>query len=163
MSQGIRLAQSTAKLKQLADQQRWVRKQADELEEAITSQQAKLASLHSALATLEKDYAEMAAACAPAAAKRGANVTESAPQESIQVLEGLSKVLDDGAYLNAAYTSYLAQCDANQAQPEPAALWISKAASAELAKTKGILLNSQVGEALPKKRHVARSGSDTQH
>ena len=86
------------------------------------------ASLHSALATLEKDYAETAAACTPAAAKRGVDVAETAPQESIQVLEGLSKILDDGAYLNAAYTSYLAQCDANQAQPEPAALWISKAA-----------------------------------
>ena len=104
----------------------------------------------------------MAAACAPAAAKRGFNVTESAPQESIQVLEGLSKILDDGAYLNAAYTSYLAQCDANQAQPEPAALWISKAASAEITKAKGILVNSQVGEAASKKRHVAGSGPDTQ-
>ena len=52
MSQGDRLAQSTAKLKQLADQQRKVKHQADELEEAIKSQQAILANLHSALATL---------------------------------------------------------------------------------------------------------------
>ena len=104
----------------------------------------------------------MAAACTPAAAKRGVDAAETAPQESIQVLEGLSKILDDGAYLNAAYTSYLAQCDANQAQPEPAALWISKAASAEITKAKGILVNSQVGEAASKKRHVAGSGSDSQ-
>ena len=122
MSQGDRLAQSTARLKQLADQQRKVRKQTDELEEVIKSQQAELASLHSALATLEKDYADTAAACTLAGAKRGVDETETAPQESIQVLEGLSKILDDGAYLNAAYTSYLAPCDANQAQPEPAAL-----------------------------------------
>ena len=101
----------------------------------------------------------MAAACTPAAAKRGVDAAETAPQESIQVLEGLSKILDDGAYLNAAYTSYLAQCDAIQAQPEPAALWISKAASAEIAKAKGILVNSQVGEAASKKRHVAGSDS----
>ena len=64
----------------------------------------------------------MAAACTQAGAKRGLDETETAPQESIQVLEGLSKILNDGAYLNAAYTSYRAQCDANQAQPEPAAL-----------------------------------------
>ena len=70
--------------------------------------------------------------------------------------------LDDGAYLNAAYTAYLAQCDANQAQPEPAALWTSKAASAEITKAKGILVNSQMGEAVSKKRHVAGNGSDTQ-
>ena len=130
MSQGDRLAQSTARLKQLADQQRKVKKQADELEEVIKSQQAELASLHSAMATSEKDYAETAATCTPTQAKRGVDETETAPQESIQVLEGLSEIRDDGAYLNAAYTSYLAQCDANQAQPEPAALWISKAASA---------------------------------
>ena len=104
----------------------------------------------------------MAAACTPAAAKRGMDVAETAPQESIQVLEGLSKILDDGAYLNAAYTSYFAQCDANQAQQEPAALWISKAASAEITKAKEILVNSQVGEVASKKRHVAGSGSDSQ-
>ena len=60
LSHGDRLAQNTAKLKQQADQQHKRRKQSDELEEVIRGLQADLASLHSALAMLEKDYAETA-------------------------------------------------------------------------------------------------------
>ena len=52
MSHGDRLAQDAAKLKRLADQRRVVQKQVDELEETIQRQQMRLASLHSALATL---------------------------------------------------------------------------------------------------------------
>ena len=48
-----------------------------------------------------------------------------------------------------------------QSQPELAALWISKAASAEVAKAKELLLRvARTGEAAPKKRHVAAGSHD---
>ena len=131
LSHGDRLAQDAAKLKRLADQRRAVQKQVDELEETIQRQQMRLASLHSALATLEKDYAETAAACAPAGAKRVVDACGSAPLESILVLEGISRALDDGSQLNAAYNAYLAQCEGTQSQPESPAIWISRAASGD--------------------------------
>ena len=79
MSHGDRLAQDAAKLNRLADQRRVVQKQVDELEETIQRQQMRLASLHSALATLEKDYTETAATCAPAGAKRAVGTSGPAP------------------------------------------------------------------------------------
>jgi hypothetical protein len=161
-SHSDRLAQDTAKLKRLADQQRTVKKQADELEEVIRRQQAKLSSLHSALATRERDYAETAAACAPAGAKRAAEEVGAPPLESIQVLEGISKVLDDGTHMNAAYNVYVAQREGSQTQPEPPALWISKAASVEVAKAKALLMKFQSEQAAAKKRHIAAGGADVQ-
>ena len=162
LSHSDRLAQDTAKLKRLADQQRSVKKQADELEEVIRRQQAKLSSLHSALATLEKDYADTVAACAPAGAKRTADMVGAPPLESIHDLEGISKVFDDGTHMDAAYNVYVAQCEGTQTQPEPPALWISKAATAEIAKVKALLMKYQSEQTAPKKRHVASGGADAQ-
>ena len=85
----------------------------------------------------------------------------SAPLESILVLEGISRALDDGSQLNAAYHSYLAQCEGTQSQPEPPALWISRAASAEIAKVKSPLLKGQGEETAPKKRHVGAGSAET--
>ena len=82
--------------------------------------------------------------------------------ESIQVLEGISKVLDDGTHMNAAYNVYVAQCEGSQTQPEPPALWISKAASAEVAKAKALLMKFQGEQAAAKKRHIAAGGADVQ-
>jgi hypothetical protein len=117
----------------------------------------------SALAGLEQDYAETAATCAPAGAKRASHSTETPPKaESISVLDGISKILSDGAYLDAAYATHTAQCDRTQTQPEPAALWISKAASAEVEKAKDLLMLTRMEEATPKRRQVAAPGPDAQ-
>ena len=80
--------------------------------------------------------------------------------ESIGVLDGISKILGDGAYLDAVYATYAAQCERTQTQPEPAALWISKAASAEVAKAKELLMPTHTGEAASKRRQVAAAGQD---
>jgi hypothetical protein len=52
------------------------------------------------------------------------------------MLDGISRILKDPAYLNTAYAEYVAQRERTQTQPEPAALWISKASSAEVEKAK---------------------------
>ncbi|MFM7983850.1 MAG: hypothetical protein ACKPKO_31445, partial [Candidatus Fonsibacter sp.] len=70
-----------------------------------------------------------------------------------------SGFLDDGAHMNNAYTAYLAQRERTQTQPEPLALWISKAARAEIGKAKALLL-SLAEETAPKKRHVVVGGAD---
>jgi TolA-binding protein len=88
LSHGDRLAQDAAKLKRLADQRRAVQKQIENLEETIQRQQMRLASLHSVLATLEKDYAETAATCAPAGAKRVVGTGGSAHLESMLASRG---------------------------------------------------------------------------
>jgi chromosome segregation ATPase len=158
-----RLARGTARLKLLADQRAKLRKQADELQEVISRRQADLTVLNAALAKLEKDYAETAAACAPAGAKRAAGSAEVPPTaESISVLDGISRILKDGAYLDTAYAEYAAQCERTQQQPEPAALWISKAASAEVEKAKDLLMLTRMGEATPKRRQVATPRQDAQ-
>ena len=91
-----------------------------------------------------------------------ADACGSAPLESILVLEGISKALDDGSQLNAAYNAYLAQCEGAQSQPEPPAIWISRAANAEIAKVKSLLLKGQGEETAPKKRHVGAGNAETQ-
>ena len=147
----------------MADQQRKLRKQADELQEVISRRQADLTILNAALAKQEKDYAETAAACAPAGAKRAGGSAEIPPTaESISVLDGISKILSDGAYFDAAYATRAAQRERTQTQPETAALWISKAASAEVAKAKELLTPTHTGEAAPKRRRVTTAGQDAQ-
>ena len=73
-----------------------------------------------------------------------------------------SKILSDGAYLDAAYAMYAEQCERAQTQPEPAALWISKAANAEVAKAKELLMPARTGEAASKIRQVATATQDAQ-
>ncbi|MFM7988192.1 MAG: hypothetical protein ACKPKO_53655, partial [Candidatus Fonsibacter sp.] len=160
LSHSDRLANDTARLNQLANQQRVVTKQVDELEEIMQQKQAELTSLRTALASLEKDYNKTAAACAPVVAKRTADEAGHSPAESIQVLETISSFLDDGTRLNNAYNAYLAQCEGTQTQPEPPALWVSKAARAEIGKAKSLLLKSLAEETAPKKRHVVVGVAD---
>ena len=105
----------------------------------------------------------MAPARAPPATKRTADGTEAPPAvESINAFESMPKILDDGVYLNAAYATYVVQREGNQTQPEPAALWISKAASAEVAKAQEFLVSYHTGEAASKRRQVATAAQDTQ-
>ena len=78
------------------------------------------------------------------------------------MLDGISRILNDGAYLNTAYAEYAAQCERTQTQPEPAALWISKAASAEVEKAKDLLMPARMEEATPKRRQVAAPGQEAQ-
>ena len=160
LSHSDRLAKDRARLDQLADQQRVVRKQVDELEEIMQRQQSELTSLRTALASLEKDYSETAAACAPAVAKRTVDEAGASHAESIQVLETTLSFLDDGTHMNYAYNAYIAQCKGTQTQPEPPALWVSKAARADIGKAKALLLKSLAEEAAPKKRHVVVGGAD---
>ena len=81
--------------------------------------------------------------------------------EPLIVLDGVSKISGNSEYLNAAYSKYAVQCKEGQKQPEPAALWISKAASAEVAKARGLLTKHRAEDgAAPKKRHVAPGGED---
>ncbi|WP_353239665.1 hypothetical protein [Limnohabitans sp.] len=160
LSHSDRLAKDTARLKQLADQQRVVRKQVDELAYVMQRHQAELTSLRTALASLEKDCSETAAACAPAVTKRTVDEAGASPAESIQVLETISSFLDDGTHMNNAYNAYIAQCEGTQTQPEPPALWISKAARAEIGKAKALLLKSLAEETAPKKRRVVVGGAD---
>ena len=49
-----------------------------------------------------------------------------------------------------------------QSQPESPAIWISRAASAEIAKVKSLLLKGQGEEAAHKKWHVGAGSAETQ-
>ena len=49
-----------------------------------------------------------------------------------------------------------------QSQPEPPAIWISKAARAEIATVKSLLLKGHGEEAAHKKRHVGAGSAETQ-
>ncbi|MFM7989627.1 MAG: hypothetical protein ACKPKO_60970 [Candidatus Fonsibacter sp.] len=115
------MAKVTARLKLLADKQHNMRSKADVVQKAIAHRQAELECLNAALAKLEKGYAETAAACAPIALKRAAEGAEGTPAvESINALDSISKILDNGDYLNASYAAYVTQCEGAQMQPEPA-------------------------------------------
>ena len=60
--------------------------------------------------------------------------------EPIRKLDEVCKALDDKTLLGKKYDEHAAQMGLQGAKPQPAALWISEAASAEVAKLRDMMM-----------------------
>ena len=105
---------------------------------------------------VSREHEALHAACAPDDGK-GDVVNTPVPEESIAMLDGITKTLADGQYLGQSYNAYAQQCRDSNQEPKAPELWISAAASAEIAKARDMLTQyargaSGVGAAVKRRK-----------
>ena len=94
-----------------------------------------------ALESIQGEYEALHAACAIADARGDGPPDALIPKESINMLEGTTKILENGQYLGDAYTAYLHQCKDSNTAPDSPEIWISAAGAQELAKVRDVLVD----------------------
>ena len=145
---GAQRPRDVARLKELVRQQEFCRKQAETLEDNIKAMQAKLDSARKAEAAISREHEALHAACAPDDG-RGDASSIPVPEESIALLDGITKILADGQYLGQSYCAYAQQCKEANKEPEAPELWISAAACAEVGKARDMLAHQLRGASGP--------------